>query len=333
MTTPLVSVRDLHVELATRSGLLGKPSAPFYAVNGVDFSIDPGETLALVGESGCGKTTAGRAIMGLAPLTRGQVEVDGRTPPNGDGGDRRAYYRTVQMIFQDPVEALNPRRRIGNSVAEPLRLHELVPRERREAEVRRLLELVGLTPGDAFYDRLPRQLSGGQRQRVAIARAIAMRPKLIIADEAVSALDVSVRAQVLRLLAGLQREFGLSYLFISHDLGVVRSIADRVAVMYLGELVEVGSLGETFAAPRHPYTRALLDASPIVDPRRSRRRALARPPLSGELPSPVNPPSGCRFRTRCPRAQLRCEIAPGWSSAATEKTHAFRCHYPIEPED
>jgi oligopeptide/dipeptide ABC transporter ATP-binding protein len=329
MNGPLVSVRELRVDLSLRSGLLGRTGGRLRAVDGVDFEIETGETLALVGESGCGKTTVGRALMGLVTPAEGRIEVAGRAPGARGAGDRRAYSRAVQMIFQDPVDALNPRRRVGTTLAQPLRLHDVVPRAQRRAEVERLLEVVGLTPPAEFAARLPRELSGGQRQRVAIARSIAVRPQLIVADEAVSALDVSVRAQVLRLLADLQAEFGLSYLFISHDLGVVRSIATRVAVMYLGQLVEVGPIDEVFTAPRHPYTKALIDASPVTDPGRGRARAIRRRTLEGDLPSPLEPPSGCRFRTRCPRARPGCEVVPGWTDAGRDGTHAFRCHFPL----
>jgi oligopeptide/dipeptide ABC transporter ATP-binding protein len=291
---PLLDVRDLVVHFAA------VPKA-VRAVDGVSLSIDRGETLALVGESGCGKSTIARAIMGLVPPTAGEVRFDGTTlPPLGERA-RRPFYSKLQMIFQDPDASLNPRLTILASVAEPIEI--TLPglgRKGREERVLSLLADVGLDA--ALRDRYPHELSGGQRQRVCVARALAVRPELLVCDEAVSALDVSIQAQILNLLVDLREKFGLSYLFITHDLRVVRHLATRVAVMYLGQIVELGPTEALFDAPRHPYTRALLAAVPSLHGARSAAPARAR----GDIPSPSDPPSGCRFHTRCPEVFDRC---------------------------
>ncbi|MEO9337538.1 oligopeptide/dipeptide ABC transporter ATP-binding protein [Mesorhizobium sp. SB112] len=306
MSETLLSVKGLKVHFPIRGGLLGKPVGWVKAVDGVDLDIGRGESVALVGESGCGKSTLGAAILGMQRPTSGAISFEGKPIVHGEAATRRAFSRDVQIVFQDPVSALNPKMTVGDSIAEPLAIHGIgTPKERRE-RVRELLGLVGLHAQHA--ERQPNAFSGGQRQRIVIARALALNPKLLILDEPVSALDVSIRSQILNLLLDLQKRFQLSYLFISHDLSVVRHFADRVAVMYLGHLVETGRTGEVFANPVHPYTEALLSAVPLPDPvaQRSRKRIV----LKGDLPSPANPPKGCKFVTRCPLAEDICREVP-----------------------
>ena len=295
-----------------------------HAVDGVSLELDRGETLSLVGESGCGKSTLGKTIMQLHAPTSGSVMVEGREITRLPKRALRTLRRDLQMVFQDPFASLNPRVTVGRALEEPLIVQNQGARKERRERVAWLLEKVGL-PADAA-GRHPHEFSGGQRQRIGIARALALNPKVIICDEPVSALDVSVRAQVLNLLADLKEEFGLAYLFISHDLSVVEYVSDRVAVMYLGRIVEVARREDLWARPLHPYTRALLDAAPVADP--SRRRA-RRPRLTGEVPSPTNPPSGCRFRTRCPIAIPRCaEEVPHLTDARDR--HMVACHRAFE---
>ncbi len=317
---PLLEVRDLVKHFPVGGGLFGHPRALIRAVDGVSFAIRPGETLGLVGESGCGKTTTGRCILQLERPTRGQVVFEGQELTRLSDAELRPVRRRMQVIFQDPYSSLNPRLTVGQTLEEPLVVHRLArDAATRAARVRQLLDQVGLLPQHAR--RYPHELSGGQRQRVAIARALATEPSLLICDEPVSALDVSIQAQILNLLEDLQQELGLTYLFIAHDLGVVRHISDRVAVMYLGKIVELADRHALYEHPRHPYTRALLAAVPIPDPELEARRE--RLVLRGEVPSPLHPPSGCVFHPRCPIAIDRCrhevpplrEVAPGhWAA-------------------
>lgn len=296
--------------------------AALHAVSGVDLAVYEGETLALVGESGCGKSTLGRLLLGLLLPTQGQVFFDGQDLAALPPARLRALRRQMQLVFQDTAAALNPRWTVGQSLAEPLRIHNLCPRGEYATRGAALLTQVGLAPD--LLDRYPHQLSGGQRQRVGLARALALSPRLVVCDEPVSALDVSVQAQMLNLLADLQASQGLTYVLISHDLGVVRHSADRVCVMFLGRVCEVGPTQALFSAPRHPYTKFLLDSVPRPDPT---RRGESGPPLAGEIPSPVHPPSGCRFRTRCPYAQDICaQTVPPLTGAGD---HQAACHFPL----
>ena len=319
-TDVLLEVRNLVTHFTIGGGLFGGRAGVVRAVDGVSFSIRRGETLGLVGESGCGKTTTGRSILQLERPTSGQVIFEGRDLTALDETALRSVRRRMQVIFQDPYASLNPRMTVGQILAEPLAVHHIITSATgRRARVRDLLTRVGLLPQHA--DRYPHQMSGGQRQRVGIARALAVEPSLIVCDEPVSALDVSIQAQIINLLEDLQAELGLTYLFIAHDLAVVRHISDRVAVMYLGKIVEIADRREVYENPLHPYTNALLAAVPIPDPVLEERRA--RTVLSGEVPSPLNPPSGCVFHPRCPIAVERCrgevpplrEITPGhWAA-------------------
>ena len=317
---PLLEVRHLVKHFAVGGGLFGGTPGLVRAVNDVSFSIRRGETLGLVGESGCGKTTTGRCILQLERPTSGQIIFEGRDLTTLGAEELRPIRRRMQMIFQDPYSSLNPRMTVGQIIAEPIAVHGIVTdRAKREARVQELLRHVGLLPQHAR--RFPHQLSGGQRQRVGIARALAMEPSLIVCDEPVSALDVSIQAQIMNLLEDLQREFGLTYLFVAHDLSVVRHISDRVAVMYLGRIVEITDRQSLYAKPLHPYTKALLSAVPIPDPEvEARREPIV---LGGEVPSALKPPAGCVFHPRCPIAVDRCrsevpelrEVTPGHRAA------------------
>jgi oligopeptide/dipeptide ABC transporter ATP-binding protein len=314
----LLEVRDLVKHFAVRRGLLGRPSEWVKAVDGVSFHVRAGETLALVGESGCGKTTAGRAILRLIEPSSGSVYFDGQELLKLKAGDLQRMRRHMQIVFQDPYSSLNPRMTVGNIVGEALRVHGIALGDELTERVAHILERVGLSPD--FRHRYAHEFSGGQRQRIGIARALAMAPRFIICDEAVSALDVSIQAQVINLLKDLQDEYRLAYLFITHDLNVVRHIAQRVAVMYLGKIVETASTDELFDNPQHPYTRALLAANPLPDPGSARPRA-----LRGDVPSPLAPPPGCAFHPRCPEALADCSRQiPTWIE--TSRHHNVACH-------
>jgi len=299
---PILEVIDLVKHFPVQRGLFGRQHGSVFAVDGISFSVFPGETLGMVGESGCGKSTAARMIVKLIEPTSGTIRLQGRDitalPPHA----MRKYRQLIQFIFQDPYSALNPRLTAADIVAEPLNNYPQDPGRGREERVTQLFARVGLRP--EHTRKYPHEFSGGQRQRLGIARALALEPRLIIADEPVSALDVSVQAQVINLMADLQSELGLSYLFIAHDLAVVQHISHRVAVMYLGRIVELGATRDLFTTPQHPYTEALLDAVPIPDPDRHRSLEV----LAGEVPSPMRPPPGCHFHTRCPYAEARCRI-------------------------
>jgi oligopeptide transport system ATP-binding protein len=301
MPTALLSVRGLKKRFPIRRGLFPRVVGHVQAVESIDLDVAPGEALGLVGESGCGKTTAGRCLLRLIEPTAGEIHFDGKPIHGLDRAGLRPYRREMQIVFQDPFSSLNPRHTIFETLAEPLRLHGLARTEDEcRTQSRTLMERVGLNPD--YLNRYPHEFSGGQRQRIGIARALAPRPRFIVCDEPVSALDVSVQAQILNLLKDLKQDLGLSYLFVAHDLGVVRHLCDRVAVMYLGRIVEVGTAEDLFTNPQHPYTRALLSAVPSPDPRRHRERIL----LKGDVPTPINPPSGCHFHTRCPYAVPAC---------------------------
>jgi peptide/nickel transport system ATP-binding protein/oligopeptide transport system ATP-binding protein len=317
--TALLEAEDLVKHFPASRNLFGRPTSFVRAVDGVSFHVEAGETLALVGESGCGKSTVSRLVLRLIEPDAGRVRFEGRDLLALDASELRAFRRKAQIIFQDPYASLNPRMTVGQILSEPLALHDLVPPNARRARIEELLRLVGLEP--RFARRYPHEFSGGQRQRIAIARALAVEPKLIICDEPVSALDVSIRSQILNLLRDLQHRLGLSYIFVSHDLAVVKHIADRVAVMNLGGIVETAETEALFAWPRHPYSRALLSAIPVPKPQAKRARMI----LEGELPSALNPPSGCRFHTRCPFVIERCRTEVP-RLIADDAGHAVACH-------
>ena len=315
--SPLLEVDGLKKHFPVRGGVWSRTIGTVRAVDGVSFSVMPGETLGLVGESGCGKSTLGRAIMRLDEPTAGRVTFDGRDIAHASKRDLFQIRRDIQMVFQDPYSSLNPRMTVGEIVREPLEVHGLGTKTERVERVRALLETVGLT--GEMLGRYPHEFSGGQRQRIGVARALALNPKLVIADEPVSALDVSVRSQVLNLMVRLQRDLGLTYIFISHDLSVVEHVSDTVAIMYLGHIVEKGPVRQIFDRAAHPYTRALIQAIPVPDPRRGRRTV----PLVGETPSPIAPPPGCVFSSRCPFVIDACREAmpPLETVVEAEGTH------------
>ncbi|HEX3519162.1 MAG TPA: dipeptide ABC transporter ATP-binding protein [Solirubrobacteraceae bacterium] len=325
----LVEVRDLVKHFPITKGIIfQKRVGAVQAVDGVSLDIERGETLGIVGETGCGKSTTARLIMRLIESTSGSISFEGEDITRVKGAHLKAVRREMQMIFQDPYSSLNPRKTIGSIISEPFAIHGLEKGEgERKRAVQELLETVGLNP--EHYNRYPHEFSGGQRQRIGVARAIALKPKLLIADEPVSALDVSIQAQVLNLLRDLQRDFGLTVVFIAHDLSVVRHMCDRVAVMYLGKIVEIGPGDALYGYPRHPYTGALLSAVPVADPSlHGQERHL----LSGDVPSPANPPSACRFHTRCPKAQELCSTQEPLLADMDSGTRAA-CHFPLTREE
>ncbi len=327
-TPPLVAVRDLKKHFPIQQGIIIQRTVGYVkAIDGISFDIARGETLGLVGESGCGKSTVARTLLGLYPLTSGSILIDGVDIAAADSKTMQTVRRNAQIIFQDPFASLNPRWTVNAIVGESLRVHALIRDEQGRAErVKELLELVGLS--GRYVNRFPHEFSGGQRQRIGIARALASNPAFVVCDEPISALDVSIQAQVVNLLEDLQAQFGLTYLFIAHDLSMVRHICSRVAVMYLGVLMEMAERDELYENPLHPYTRALLSAVPVPDPKAARQRQ--RIILSGEVPSPINPPGGCRFHTRCPIAQPHCRTTtPVWRQA--QPGHWVACHE-VEPK-
>jgi oligopeptide/dipeptide ABC transporter ATP-binding protein len=326
----ILEVKDLQKHFPMRtSGIIRRPADPVKAVDGISFTVRRGETLGLVGESGCGKSTAGRTMLQLLAPTGGTIHYNGRDVTGVRGGELRQLRKELQMVFQDPYGSLNPRQTVGAIVAAPFDIQGIKPEGGVKATVQGLMERVGLNP--EHYNRYPHEFSGGQRQRIGIARAVALRPKLIVCDEPVSALDVSIQAQVVNLLEDIQAEYDLTYVFVAHDLAVIRHISDRVAVMYLGKFMEVADRDELYANPLHPYTQALLSAVPIPDPRKENKRE--RILLTGDLPSPINPPSGCVFHTRCPR--FREELSDTERKRCTTEvplaqnmgSHQVACHF------
>ncbi len=322
MPEPLVQVRDIVKQFPVKGGIFQRTVGTVNAVAGVDLDIAKGETIGLVGESGCGKTTLGRMLVRLLEPTSGTISYDGHDITHVHGNDLKPFRKKVQIIFQDPFSSLDPRTQVGQSIGEGLRLHGMKDKDERRAKVEDTLELVGLAP--SYADRFPHEFSGGQRQRIGIARALALDPDFIVADEPVSALDVSIQAQVLNLLRDLQGELGLTLLFIAHNLAVVEHISDRVAVMYLGRIVEFTDRDTLYRNPVHPYTEALLSAIPIPDPDRPRDRRI----LQGEIPSPINPPPGCTFHPRCPIAELGiCDVEiPQLEPVNGNAGHLAACH-------
>jgi oligopeptide transport system ATP-binding protein len=324
-TEPLLSVKDLKVHFSVGGSLFAGPK-PLKAVDGVSFDVFPGETLGIVGESGSGKSTIGRAVLQLIKPTAGRVAWLGTDIAGRSRAQMKPYRREMQIVFQDPLASLNPRMTAGDIIAEPLDTFEPnLPAEERKKRVQQIMDQVGLLP--QMVNRYPHEFSGGQNQRIGIARAMIMKPKLIVADEPVSSLDVSIRAQIINLLADLQKATGVALMFISHDLAVVRHVSHRVLVLYLGKLMELADAKELLTKPRHPYTQALLSAAPIPDPavERAKKRIL----LEGDLPSPLSPPSGCVFRTRCPIAQAKCaKEVPALETRGGANDHVVACHFP-----
>ncbi|MGW0218019.1 ABC transporter ATP-binding protein [Micromonospora chokoriensis] len=325
MSENILEVNDLVKHYPVTQGVVFKKTVgQVKAVDGVSFGLRAGETLGVVGESGCGKSTLARVLMNLEKPTAGSVVYKGQDISKLSGGALRRLRRQIQLVMQDPYTSLNPRMTVGDLLGEPFEIHpEVAPKGSRRAKVRELLDLVGLNP--EHINRYPHQFSGGQRQRIGIARALALRPEIIVCDEPVSALDVSIQAQVMNLLEQLQGEFGLSYVFIAHDLSVVRHLSDRVAVMYLGKIVEIGTEDEIYERPTHPYTQALLSAVPVPDPTQRHNKTIIR--LTGDVPSPISPPSGCRFRTRCWKAQDVCAEQVPLLEIRQGSDHPSACHF------
>jgi oligopeptide/dipeptide ABC transporter ATP-binding protein len=328
MSDTLLRVEGLTKHFPVTSGVIMKKQVgAVKAVDGVSFTVERGETLGIVGESGCGKSTLARCVMRLLDPTAGTIEFDGRDITTVSRKELRQVRREMMMVFQDPYASLNARKRVGFIVGEPLEVHGIGTDAERKRRVQELLEVVGLNP--EHYNRFPHEFSGGQRQRIGVARALTVNPKLIVCDEPVSALDVSVQAQILNLLDDLQKEFGLTYVFIAHDLNVVRHISDRVMVMYLGKAVEIGTGEELYLTPQHPYTAALLSAVPIANPKLGRERKQIV--LEGDVPNPINPPDGCRFHPRCPRfSEGRCDVDEPHLRTIRETGHEVSCHFPLE---
>ena len=320
----LLEIRDLKKHFPVKEGILLRASKFNKAVDGVSLTIRPGETLGLVGESGCGKSTLGRCIVNLYQPTAGEILFEGRELSHLKNREIMPYRQDIQMIFQDPMESLNSRQTVGDIIEEPLIIHKIGNAASRKQRVRELLSIVGLPTRSVT--RYPFEFSGGQRQRIGIARAIALNPKLIICDEAVSALDVSIQSQILNLLIDLQNEFNLSYLFIAHDLAVVKHISDRIAIMYLGRIVEIADSNEIHSNSRHPYTRSLLSAIPVPDPHRKTQRIV----LQGDVPSPIDPPQGCSFHPRCEYRQSRCKSESPSLRSLGASTHEFSCHFDLD---
>lgn len=326
---PILEVRDLVTSFPIKTGIFRRTTSEVQAVSSVSFRIYPGETMGLVGESGCGKSTVARTILGLEKSKSGSIFFDGKDLTKISNKEMQVLRKDIQLVFQDPDASLNPRMRVKDLITEPWLIHsDIVEKKDWDREVANIMRLVGLNPNSANH--YPHQFSGGQRQRICIARALALRPKLIVCDEAVSALDVSVQAQILNLLQDLQRKLGLAYLFISHDLSVVRHLCNKISVMYLGKIIETGERDDIFEAATHPYTKALLSAVPDPEPwlRLDKEEII----LEGDIPSPANPPSGCRFRTRCWKAQEICKVEEPTLTPRSRHNHSSACHFPMNEE-
>ncbi|HET9076929.1 MAG TPA: dipeptide ABC transporter ATP-binding protein [Acidimicrobiales bacterium] len=326
---PLVTLTDVVKHFPVKTGSLRRSTDVVHAVDGVSLEVQQGETLGLVGETGCGKSTLARCVARLFDLTSGQIIFDGQDISRLNARQMRPLRREIQMIFQDPYGSLNPKRRVGAIIGDPFAIHGVASGAERKRQVQELMEMVGLNP--EHYNRFPAEFSGGQRQRIGVARALALKPKLIICDEPVSALDVSIQAQIVNLLSDLQKQLNLTYIFIAHDLSVVRHVSDRVALMYLGKVAELAPVEEIYQTPRHPYANALLSAVPVPDPAGAAQRK--KIVLAGDVPSPINPPSGCRFHPRCPKAQPDCvtDVPELVSRLGDGPGHLAACHHPVSP--